>query len=178
MDTTESRIYSLLGVGDVKLLSPTPSPFSLKGVKLSMPPKLDQNFSAGVHASLFLVDLRIDPPSLSKLRGGEKSGDSLGVSCVMCFGSTPEQSKGVLLVLALTFEPEPICRTRTLQSSSIVRLVRADEADEHTVKGTVATVFLDDTDSEGVTRPKANSSPFPFFLFLHESKNRGGRFLF
>jgi hypothetical protein len=45
-------------VGDIKPLAAPSSlpPSILKGVKLSNPPTLDQNFSAGVPASNFLAD--------------------------------------------------------------------------------------------------------------------------
>mmetsp|Transcript_44649 Transcript_44649/g.95031 ORF Transcript_44649/g.95031 Transcript_44649/m.95031 type:complete len:295 (+) Transcript_44649:213-1097(+) len=84
---------------------------------MSSPPKLDQNFSAGVPASGFFADWRIDP-IFSKLEGGENGGDvplrwpwwgrepspssssaARGVSCVMCFGPKPGQTGGELVVV-------------------------------------------------------------------------------
>ena len=151
---------SLLDDGDIKLVSPTSSAFSRNGVKLSSPPSPDQNFSAGVNVSDFLA---------------EKIGVSSCVSWVMFIGFVFEV---VLLVLRLTCDPELLIWSNgTLQSSFIVRLLLADEAEEQTVRGSVATVFLDDTDRDGVTRPKANPSS-PFFLFLQEFKKRAWRFLF
>jgi len=92
------RKKELFAVGDIKL-PPSCDSNARNGVKLSNPPMLARNLSAGVPASvIFVLDFNTDPTMLSKLGGGEKGGDADGVFGVSCFGSKPEQSPGASLL--------------------------------------------------------------------------------